>query len=477
MLGTLHGRLLERIGGFPILSIASALLFASVSAPAQHQRALPIPPEYDHLWLLELEPMLLEPERKAYLQLEDAWQRQSFRRAFVQARDPTPRLFLNQAKEALHHNVTAARNYGRAPDDPRSKVILFHGAPSTLIEQGNCAGDDVRFEKRQGKRPERRLLDSDCLLAPAFTLFDYGPEAAVGWAPVLFATDVESYPQSCRLFDTEMRPPVRVLRFTPQACKSPWYDIEQRFNEAKKAHFDWERIRRTGLQVPPQQAWLERLPQLPPVDSPQLRYRVLSIEEAKLVELPTPRDRRDEPEASLREKNLFDATGELAVPVPESWSKSRLPWFNLSYRADVFSTDPKAHDKRGRDAALIHVGRLDGRQLLFRPPPGAAEVPSPSRTAPAERQVRHGRPRRRRSCGALRHRSLRAHDCTGLDVLTASFRVTHGGSGLYRSARAAVSSDRALRRVGNLCPDRRGRNRRYLRTNRLSSRRSAGRLV
>src|SRR5690606_38274046 len=87
-------------------------------------------------WLTEVEPIITEEERDAFLLLEKDYQRDAFIRRFWEVRDPYPYTSRNELKESWDSRVATAYQTFGAPDAERARYLLLNGPPAErMVEQ------------------------------------------------------------------------------------------------------------------------------------------------------------------------------------------------------------------------------------------------------------------------------------------------------------------------------------------------------
>ena len=85
-------------------------------------------------WLHEVDPLITQPERAAFLALRRDYHRDAFIRKFWQVRDPYPETGRNELKENWDERVFQAESEFESLDDDRSRVLLVHGPPDATME-------------------------------------------------------------------------------------------------------------------------------------------------------------------------------------------------------------------------------------------------------------------------------------------------------------------------------------------------------
>ncbi len=104
---------------------------AVATAPATDDS---IVPERFERWLHEVDPLITQPERAAFLALRRDYHRDAFIRRFWQVRDPYPETGRNELKENWDERVFQAESEFESLDDDRSRVLLVHGPPDATME-------------------------------------------------------------------------------------------------------------------------------------------------------------------------------------------------------------------------------------------------------------------------------------------------------------------------------------------------------
>ena len=114
---------------------------ADPAAPAAVTTTAPAPtaddsivPERFSRWLHEVDPLITQPERAAFLGLRRDYHRDAFIRRFWQVRDPYPETGRNELKENWDERVFQAESEFESLDDDRSRVLLVHGPPNATME-------------------------------------------------------------------------------------------------------------------------------------------------------------------------------------------------------------------------------------------------------------------------------------------------------------------------------------------------------
>lgn len=119
--------------------LAAALVLALLPAPTvaaaetaatAGEAAGALAPRYQR-WLEDVELLITESERQAFLALAQDYQRDHFIRRFWKVRDPFPRTVLNELKEAWEAHAAAAREQYEDLHGEAARMILFFGPPES----------------------------------------------------------------------------------------------------------------------------------------------------------------------------------------------------------------------------------------------------------------------------------------------------------------------------------------------------------
>ena len=105
------------------------LLLLLLAAPLL---AEPLPEKY-RAWLEEVDVLITEEERAAFLALSRDYQRDAFIDRFWQVRDPKPRTPRNELREDWAVRVPEARRRFGDLKDGRSRVLLLNGVPDEVV--------------------------------------------------------------------------------------------------------------------------------------------------------------------------------------------------------------------------------------------------------------------------------------------------------------------------------------------------------
>ena len=111
---------------------ASPAAPTTTTAPATTDDS--IVPDRFARWLHEVDPLITQPERAAFLALRRDYHRDAFIRKFWQVRDPYPETGRNELKENWDERVFQAESEFESLDDDRSRVLLVHGPPDATME-------------------------------------------------------------------------------------------------------------------------------------------------------------------------------------------------------------------------------------------------------------------------------------------------------------------------------------------------------
>ncbi|HWM95055.1 MAG TPA: VWA domain-containing protein [Thermoanaerobaculia bacterium] len=116
--------------------LRSLLPLLLLSLPALAAEAPAIPADLDprhKKFLEEVEPLMDEKERAAFLSLRQDYQRDAFVQRFWQQRDPFPRTAVNELRVNWEDRVRIAKErYGNLKQD-RARMLLFHGEPADVM--------------------------------------------------------------------------------------------------------------------------------------------------------------------------------------------------------------------------------------------------------------------------------------------------------------------------------------------------------
>jgi GWxTD domain-containing protein len=91
-----------------------------------------LPPEFRR-WLVEVDPIITEEERDAFLRLEKDYQRDAFIRRFWAVRDPYPDTARNELQESWDARVAEAYQTFGELDEERARYFLLNGPPAVRM--------------------------------------------------------------------------------------------------------------------------------------------------------------------------------------------------------------------------------------------------------------------------------------------------------------------------------------------------------
>lgn len=84
-------------------------------------------------WLAEVDPLITEAEREAFLELAADYQRRAFIEAFWRVRDPFPETAGNELRERWEERAEEARQRFDSLSDPRARIFLMNGEPAEIL--------------------------------------------------------------------------------------------------------------------------------------------------------------------------------------------------------------------------------------------------------------------------------------------------------------------------------------------------------
>jgi Ca-activated chloride channel homolog len=126
----------------PLRAALIALLLIAMGsprAPAGSGAPAPGEPARRHLaWLEEVEILITEEERQAFLELSHDWQRELFIREFWRARERSVP-GAGRLQDQWRQRVEEARSRFEDLADDRARLLLLHGPPARVLE-GRCGG-------------------------------------------------------------------------------------------------------------------------------------------------------------------------------------------------------------------------------------------------------------------------------------------------------------------------------------------------
>lgn len=138
--GVRHG-LPVTLSSLPAISgVVSTLLMALLLATTAPARGEPVDElsERYRRWLREVDLLIVEEERRAFLALEKDYQRDAFIERFWEARDPYPATERNELRDTWYARLEEAEEeFGNWTED-RARVLLLNGAPSLREEISTC---------------------------------------------------------------------------------------------------------------------------------------------------------------------------------------------------------------------------------------------------------------------------------------------------------------------------------------------------
>ena len=114
------------------LSLLLALFLAAPTFAARDKRVRNLPERYQE-WLEEVEVLISNEEREAFLGFDKDYQRDSFIEKFWQARDPDPGVFGNRFRETFYGRLELARQRYRDLRDDRFRIFLLNGEPTNVL--------------------------------------------------------------------------------------------------------------------------------------------------------------------------------------------------------------------------------------------------------------------------------------------------------------------------------------------------------
>ena len=118
----------------PTWLLTLALLTAEPAAAAGKKKRVGQLPEKYRNWLKEVALIIEKKERKAFLELEQDYQRDKFIEAFWRSRDSNPETPFNEYKNDYYARRTEAESRFHGPLDERGKVYVLNGDPDALFE-------------------------------------------------------------------------------------------------------------------------------------------------------------------------------------------------------------------------------------------------------------------------------------------------------------------------------------------------------
>ncbi|HUP23373.1 MAG TPA: VWA domain-containing protein [Thermoanaerobaculia bacterium] len=92
-----------------------------------------LPPEHRQ-WLVEVDLLISEAERAAFLEIDQDYQRDAFIERFWRIRDPYPDSSRNEFRERWYERLSYATQVFGSVEDQRSRYLLLNGSPDARIE-------------------------------------------------------------------------------------------------------------------------------------------------------------------------------------------------------------------------------------------------------------------------------------------------------------------------------------------------------
>lgn len=118
---------------FGLGALVALVALAAAPAPARDRDVERLPARYRE-WLDEVEPLIRNEERRAFLALVEDYQRDRFIEAFWKARDPVPSTQVNEFKVGYDaRRIEAPVRFGSLRSDP-ARIYLTNGEPSLLLD-------------------------------------------------------------------------------------------------------------------------------------------------------------------------------------------------------------------------------------------------------------------------------------------------------------------------------------------------------
>lgn len=126
-------------GGAAALEPATGAAGADPAPPPAATAGAPLSAEHRR-WLAEVEPMITEAERQAFLAISREYQRSAFIDGFWQVRDPFPETARNELRERWEARLAEARQRFDDPAlDDRPRMFAVFGEPAAVFP-GRCGG-------------------------------------------------------------------------------------------------------------------------------------------------------------------------------------------------------------------------------------------------------------------------------------------------------------------------------------------------
>ncbi|HYX22937.1 MAG TPA: VWA domain-containing protein [Thermoanaerobaculia bacterium] len=122
-----------------LLSLVPWLFVSSLSLSSLLAAGGPPLPERFRVWLEEVDPLITQRERDAFLALGADADREAFVERFWEVRDPYPETPRNEARERWEARLAEVRSRWGGTRDDRSRVFLLNGEPDSILA-GRCDG-------------------------------------------------------------------------------------------------------------------------------------------------------------------------------------------------------------------------------------------------------------------------------------------------------------------------------------------------
>jgi Ca-activated chloride channel family protein len=106
---------------------------AATQSTQSAQAEAPLPTRFER-WLYEVDPLITNIERTAFLALRRDHHRDAFIRHFWQVRDPYPETGRNELKENWDERVFTAQSEYESLEDDRARILLVHGPPDATMD-------------------------------------------------------------------------------------------------------------------------------------------------------------------------------------------------------------------------------------------------------------------------------------------------------------------------------------------------------
>ncbi|HEV7517104.1 MAG TPA: GWxTD domain-containing protein, partial [Thermoanaerobaculia bacterium] len=111
-----------------LCAIAGAIAWGTAPSAAADRRIAQLAPQYRQ-WLADVDLILRQDEREAFLTLREDYQRDGFIQKFWEARDPYPETPRNEFKDTWYARLEEARKSYGSSAEARSRMLLLHGPP------------------------------------------------------------------------------------------------------------------------------------------------------------------------------------------------------------------------------------------------------------------------------------------------------------------------------------------------------------